>query len=377
MRCHEINELLSAYFDGMLDPPDRTKVDRHLNGCPACRAELEDLSLVVGLVSALPLVEPPVEFRPGLRLKLENLKPPGSAPGVIKKLVAGRWSTMVALAASFLLVFGIAGAWPQLASRFDTGKQETAMQSQLTGHAPGDDGSVAFDKSDGGGRTGTEKTLSTTNAAPEKSTEPDQGVKMAAKLPAPDNSGARKAQNTETTIVPPRATELGAGDVTGRGAIPGGHLMMKASAEAPSQRTFVDVKSADIGAAMRHISEVARMHGGSVLVPQESGGREMTVTIPGSQFDKVMAEIGTTGTVTRIDPYGADRVDGSTAARDQKMGITSAPTVNEVYGKGEGDLGATVFQTTGAGSGEQLMGKAVKDEKAAQTEMSSIVIRFE
>jgi hypothetical protein len=153
--------------------------------------------------------------------------------------------------------------------------------------------------------------------------------------------------------------------------------MMKASAEAPSQRTFVDVKSADIGAAMRHISEVARMHGGSVLVPQESGGREMTVTIPGSQFDKVMAEIGTTGTVTRIDPYGADRVDGSTAARDQKMGITSAPTVNEVYGKGEGDLGATVFQTTGAGSGEQLMGKAVKDEKAAQTEMSSILIRFE
>jgi len=42
-RCDEIRERLSAYLDGELPPPEAALVVEHLESCPGCREELDDL----------------------------------------------------------------------------------------------------------------------------------------------------------------------------------------------------------------------------------------------------------------------------------------------------------------------------------------------
>lgn len=369
MRCHEINELLSAYFDGLLDPSVQNTVDLHLEECAACRTELEDLAMVAGLVRNLPLVEPPVEFGKELRSKLENLKSPGSSPGLLKKLVSGRWSTLVALAASFLLVFGIAGAWPALSPRLGASKQEAGVQSQVA------DSATYGYKNDPEARDESinrEKTLSLNSVAPEeKFTEVVQGDRMIAKLPDAVPSRPVQTQNLKTAADPSSTVDSGGGGVAARGALPGGHLLMAAPAGGPAERVFLGIKADDIGAAMRQISDVARIHGGSVEVSQEMDGKEMTVTIPDSQFDKVMAEIGKAGKVT---------INNSPAPEDNKMSAVAAPTVTGVYSKGDAEPGITSLQVPEADSGKQPVDKKVQEYSlapAGEQGISSIRIRFE
>jgi len=372
MRCHEINELLSAYFDGLLDPSVQNTVDLHLEGCTACRTEFEDLAMVVGLVRNLAPLEPPVQFGKELRSKLENLKSPGGSPGILKKLVSGRWSTVVALAASFLLVFGIAGAWPDLTPWLGVSKQEAGVQTQVAGRAPADapaylDKSIPEAQDESINR---EKTLSVNNVVPAgKSKEAVQEDRIAAKLPAAVPSRLGQSQNPEITSAPPRTVDSGGG-VAARGVFPGGHLLMDAPA-GPAVRASLDIKADDIGAAMRQISDVARIHGGLVELPQEMGVREMTVTIPDSQFDKVMAEIGKTGKVT---------INNSPAPEDADIGAAAAPTVTGVYFRDGAEPGMTSLQVPEADSGKQPVDKKVQEDSltpAGEPGVSLIRIRFE
>ena len=48
--------MLGAYHDGELSPADRLKFEAHLAQCPACAAELEQLSRLTGVFAAF---EPP------------------------------------------------------------------------------------------------------------------------------------------------------------------------------------------------------------------------------------------------------------------------------------------------------------------------------
>jgi hypothetical protein len=45
--CREVRESLGAYALGHLDEAERAGIEAHLEGCPGCRAELEQLSAVV------------------------------------------------------------------------------------------------------------------------------------------------------------------------------------------------------------------------------------------------------------------------------------------------------------------------------------------
>jgi hypothetical protein len=53
--CREWQESLGAYALGNLPAEERAGLEAHLDGCPACRAELESLSAVAAL---LPLADP-------------------------------------------------------------------------------------------------------------------------------------------------------------------------------------------------------------------------------------------------------------------------------------------------------------------------------
>jgi hypothetical protein len=62
----QLREELGAYALGLSEPEDRTRVDRHLEICPTCPAELESLGGVVDALGTLPPAaveeaEPPAE----------------------------------------------------------------------------------------------------------------------------------------------------------------------------------------------------------------------------------------------------------------------------------------------------------------------------
>lgn len=57
--CVAFRGLLSAHLDGALEPADRLRLEAHLEGCSACRRDLEDLRATVEGIRSLEPVEPP------------------------------------------------------------------------------------------------------------------------------------------------------------------------------------------------------------------------------------------------------------------------------------------------------------------------------
>jgi anti-sigma factor RsiW len=45
--CRQAVELVTAYLDGELPPADRTRLERHLAGCPHCTAYVEQIRTTV------------------------------------------------------------------------------------------------------------------------------------------------------------------------------------------------------------------------------------------------------------------------------------------------------------------------------------------
>ena len=60
--CQEIQGMLSLYIDGMLSPLEREKLESHIEGCEACRWELESLEATVNLLQRVAMVSPPRSF---------------------------------------------------------------------------------------------------------------------------------------------------------------------------------------------------------------------------------------------------------------------------------------------------------------------------
>jgi len=60
--CQQLRGMLSLYIDGELSSPEKTKVERHIEECAACRRELESLRATVGLLRRVPVVAPPRSF---------------------------------------------------------------------------------------------------------------------------------------------------------------------------------------------------------------------------------------------------------------------------------------------------------------------------
>ncbi len=53
---------LSAFLDGQLSAREHSRVERHLQGCKACREDLESLRQTVSLLRSVPMLQPPRSF---------------------------------------------------------------------------------------------------------------------------------------------------------------------------------------------------------------------------------------------------------------------------------------------------------------------------
>jgi anti-sigma factor RsiW len=57
MTCQELVELVTDYFDGALDGPQREQFDAHLAVCPGCETYLEQMRATMRLIHDVKALE--------------------------------------------------------------------------------------------------------------------------------------------------------------------------------------------------------------------------------------------------------------------------------------------------------------------------------
>lgn len=74
MRCEQITELLSAYIDQMTSVKENDAIVAHLESCPDCRRELEELQSMTAMLHDLYTPQLPEKFAQELRQHLNDEK---------------------------------------------------------------------------------------------------------------------------------------------------------------------------------------------------------------------------------------------------------------------------------------------------------------
>ncbi len=93
MRCEEAKRALNEYLDGTLVAPVRTRIERHLEGCPACAAEARATRNLLLALGDDPAREVSAGFEASLAARLEAARPAGPILAWLARLridLAGR-----------------------------------------------------------------------------------------------------------------------------------------------------------------------------------------------------------------------------------------------------------------------------------------------
>ena len=62
MSCERMENRILAYLDGRLNESEHAEVQKHLDGCAACRVRANEFSSVSDLLDELPVIEPSSAF---------------------------------------------------------------------------------------------------------------------------------------------------------------------------------------------------------------------------------------------------------------------------------------------------------------------------
>jgi hypothetical protein len=108
MSCREYNEAIAELLDGALDPARQRDLERHVEGCPACRALVADLKSIQAAAFTLDRLELPPHLLPAVQARLAQEPRPASGrllpfPG--SRVAMTAWMA----AAAALLVITTAG----------------------------------------------------------------------------------------------------------------------------------------------------------------------------------------------------------------------------------------------------------------------------
>jgi anti-sigma factor RsiW len=57
LSCQELVELVTDYFEDALAPEERARFEEHLEGCPGCRAYVDQMRVTMRLVQATEQLE--------------------------------------------------------------------------------------------------------------------------------------------------------------------------------------------------------------------------------------------------------------------------------------------------------------------------------
>lgn len=91
MRCEEVRQLLPFYLEGDLPATSQQALAGHLENCPSCRRELEELQLTTTLLATWEELEPPADLHQGIMARLAELPKaqPAARAGALPEGEAG------------------------------------------------------------------------------------------------------------------------------------------------------------------------------------------------------------------------------------------------------------------------------------------------
>jgi anti-sigma factor RsiW len=104
MSCREYNEAIAELLDGALDPARQRDLERHVEGCPACRALVADLKSIQAAAFTLDRLELPAHILPALQARLADEPRPAAGrllPFPMSRVAMTAW---VAAAAALLVI---------------------------------------------------------------------------------------------------------------------------------------------------------------------------------------------------------------------------------------------------------------------------------
>jgi anti-sigma factor RsiW len=102
MSEHLKEEVILPFLDGRLDPAERGPLEAHLAACAACRAQVDELRAVVGVLGEWPAVAPSPGFEAALRARLAHEAGQGTGWFALRPA----WGA--ALAAAVVIAFAVA-----------------------------------------------------------------------------------------------------------------------------------------------------------------------------------------------------------------------------------------------------------------------------
>jgi anti-sigma factor RsiW len=108
MKCREYNEAIAELLEGALDPARQRDLERHVEGCAACRALVADLKSIQAAAFTLDRLELPAHILPTLQARLaQEPRPAGGRllPFPMSRVAMTAWMA----AAAALLVITTAG----------------------------------------------------------------------------------------------------------------------------------------------------------------------------------------------------------------------------------------------------------------------------
>jgi hypothetical protein len=103
MSCKDYSEAIAEFVDGSLDPARQRDLERHVEGCPACRALVADLRSIQAAAFTLDRIELPAHILPALRATLAE-QPPSSGRGRLLAFPISRAARIAWLAAAAALI---------------------------------------------------------------------------------------------------------------------------------------------------------------------------------------------------------------------------------------------------------------------------------
>lgn len=108
MSCQDYSEAIAEFVDGALDPARQRDLERHVEGCAACRALVADLKSIQAAAFTLDRVELPGHILANLKVRIAE-EPQPSARGRLLAFPKSRGSRLAWLTAAALIAITTAG----------------------------------------------------------------------------------------------------------------------------------------------------------------------------------------------------------------------------------------------------------------------------
>jgi anti-sigma factor RsiW len=117
MSCHDYRDAIAEFVDGSLDAAGQRALERHVEGCPACRALVADLKSIQAAAFTLERHQPPPAVLSAIRARIATEPAPAARGRILAFPRTARAWAIWAGAAAALLVVALAGLYPSISNR--------------------------------------------------------------------------------------------------------------------------------------------------------------------------------------------------------------------------------------------------------------------